>query len=191
MTLALHTAEPHPPNILSFITGVSNRPITYSVSISMFSEAQWFKLWCRLYAPFIGSGIRVIKVATDFRHVEVKMKLRWFNKNYVGTHYGGSMYSMTDPFYMAMLIKILGKDYVVWDKSARIEFLKPGKTELCAEFHISDKVLEEILAKTRDGSPHFAEFHVNVTDAPGDVVAKVDKTVYIRKKKQTAVPSKL
>ena len=70
----------------------------------------------------MGAGIRVTKVAPDFREMEVKMKLKWYNKNYVGSHYGGSMFSMTDPFYMLMLIQILGKDYLVWDKSARIEF---------------------------------------------------------------------
>ena len=110
------------------------------------------------------------------------MKLKWYNKNYVGTHYGGSIYSMTDPFYMLMLIQILGKDYLVWDRAARIEFLKPGKTELCVKFHVSDEVLEEIVKKTRDGSRYFAEFGVDVTDTSGEVIAKVDKTVYIRRK---------
>ena len=127
------------------------------------------------------------KVAPDFRNIEVKMKLKWYNKNYVGTHYGGSIYSMTDPFYMLMLIHILGKDYLVWDKTARIEFLKPGRIELCAKFHVSDEVLEEIISNTKDGSPYFADFGVDVTDTSGEIIAKVDKTVYVRKKEQ---PSK-
>ena len=99
----------------------------------MLSRSQALQLWSRFYMPFVGAGIRVTKVTPDFREVEVKMKLKWYNKNYVGSHYGGSMFSMTDPFYMLMLIQILGKDYMVWDKSACIEFLKPGKTELCAK----------------------------------------------------------
>ena len=123
------------------------------------------------------------KVSPDFRELEVRMKLKWYNKNYVGTHYGGSIYSMTDPFYMVMLIQILGRDYVVWDKSAHIEFLKPGKTELCAKFCVSDIMLEDIKSKAKDGSQYFAKFGVNVTDVSGEIVAKVDKTIYIRKKK--------
>ena len=92
-----------------------------------------------MYAPFVGAGIRVTKVSPDFREMEVKMTLKWYNKNYVGTHYGGSIYSMADPFYMVMLIEILGKEYQVWDRKGTIEFLKPGKTELCAKFHVSTK----------------------------------------------------
>lgn len=149
----------------------------------MLSTARLFMLKSRIYAPFIGAGIRVTKVTPDFREMEVKMRLKWYNKNYVGTHYGGSMYSMTDPFYMVMLIQILGRDYVVWDKAARIEFLKPGKTELCAKFCVSDKMLEDIVSKTKDGSQYLAEFGVDVTDVAGEIVAKVDKTIYIRKKK--------
>ena len=125
------------------------------------------------------------KVTPDFREMEVKMTLSWYNKNYVGTHYGGSIYSMTDPFYMVMLIQILGRDYVVWDKTARIEFLKPGKTELCAKFCISDQVLEDILSKTKDGNRYVAQFGIDVIDTSEEIVAKVDKTIYIRKKQKS------
>ena len=151
----------------------------------MLSRFHALQLWSRFYAPFVGAGIRVTKVTSDFQQMEVKMKLKWYNKNYVGTHYGGSIYSMTDPFYMMMLLQILGKDYFVWDKAAHIEFLKPGKTELCAKFHVSDEALEEIVAKTRDGSRYFAKFGVDVTDTSGEVIAKVNKTIYIRRKKRT------
>ena len=135
-----------------------------------------------MYAPFVGAGIRLTKVSPDFREMEVTMKLKWYNKNYVGTHYGGSIYSMADPFYMVMLIEILGKEYQVWDRKATVEFLKPGKTELCAKFHVSDEVFQDILSKTKDGSPYFANFGVDVTDTAGEVIAKVDKTIYIKKK---------
>ena len=112
----------------------------------MIGTASLFLIRSRFYAPFVGAGICVTKVTPDFREIEVKMKLKWYNKNYVGTHYGGSIYSMTDPFYMVMLIQILGKNYVVWDRAAQIEFLKPGKTELCAKFSITDEILEDIIS---------------------------------------------
>ena len=79
-----------------------------------------------IYPPYWGTGIVVSKVAPDFTEIVVQMKKRFYNRNYVDTHFGGSLYSMVDPFYMLMLINILGKDYVVWDKSAFIDFVKPG-----------------------------------------------------------------
>ena len=119
----------------------------------------------------------------DFRELETRMKLRWFNRNWVGTHYGGSMFSMTDPFYMFMLINILGGDYMVWDKSACIEFIKPGTTEMIANFQIPEERIKEIIEKTKTGDPYFAKFHVNVVDTNQEVVASVSKIVYVKKKK--------
>jgi len=96
-----------------------------------------------LWAPFRGAGIKIVKVSDDYRLMEVEMKLKWSNKNYVGTHFGGSMYAMTDPFYMMMLINILGPQYVVWDKAAKIEFKKLGKGTIRVRFELGE---EEILA---------------------------------------------
>lgn len=78
--------------------------------------------WINLWPPFLGSGIRVTRLDRDWKAVDVEMRLLVFNRNYVGTHYGGSLYSMTDPFYMLMLIENLGREYIVWDKSACIRF---------------------------------------------------------------------
>jgi hypothetical protein len=83
-----------------------------------------------VWPPFLGAGIRVNRFQPDWKGIEVEMKLRRWNSNYVGTHYGGSLYSMADPFYMLMLIENLGSDYIVWDKSATIRFKKPGKGRL-------------------------------------------------------------
>ena len=85
---------------------------------------RWFM---NLWFPFLGAGIRVTRLQSDWKAIDVEMKLRSWNSNYVGTHYGGSLYSMTDPFYMLMLIENLGRDYIVWDKAATIRFRKPGK----------------------------------------------------------------
>ncbi len=83
-----------------------------------------------IWPPYFGAGIRIEHVNEDFRYVRVALKRSWYNSNYVGTQFGGSMYSMTDPFFMLILINNLGKDYIVWDKAARIEFIKPGKKSL-------------------------------------------------------------
>ena len=111
-----------------------------------------FKFLFYIYPPYLGSGIFVRKIAPDFKELVVQMKMRWFNRNYVGTHFGGSLYAMTDPIFMLMLIKILGKDYIVWDKSAVINFIKPGKGTVTARFLIEEEDVKTILQHTSDGS---------------------------------------
>src|SRR5271169_6594091 len=98
-----------------------------------------FKFLSNIYIPYLGTGIVVKSVSPDYREIFVQMKLRWYNRNYVGTHFGGSLYAMTDPFFMLMLISILGEEFVVWDKSAHIDFIKPGKGTVTARFLITEE----------------------------------------------------
>src|SRR5207245_3076689 len=95
-----------------------------------------FKLLFNLWPPLLGAGIRIARVQPDWKEVDVEMKLRRWNANYVGTHYGGSLYSMTDPFYMVMFIEILGRDYIVWDKSAMIRFCRQGRCTVHDDFRL-------------------------------------------------------
>ena len=136
----------------------------------------------RFYPPYLGAGVRVTHVSDDFRTVKVEMPLRFYNKNYVGTHFGGSLYAMCDPFYMLMLINILGPGYVVWDKAAAIRFKRPGKGLVKATFSISEEKIAEIRAAADSQPKVEPEFHVTVTDENGDVVAEIDKLLYVRKK---------
>lgn len=101
----------------------------------------------RLYPPFLGAGIRIARMSEDLREIDVEMKLHWWNANYVGTHYGGSLYSMADPFYMLMLIENLGRDYIVWDKAASIRFRKPGKGTMRAEFRLTQEQIDALRAQ--------------------------------------------
>jgi acyl-coenzyme A thioesterase PaaI-like protein len=145
-------------------------------------DHRFFKFLLNVYPPYWGTGIAISKVTPDFREVIVRMNLRFYNRNYVKTHFGGSLYAMTDPFYMLMLIQILGKDYVVWDKAAKIEFIKPGKGTVTAVFKINSEILAEIHKNTKGGEKFLLELPVNVTDEQNETVATVLKTVYIRKK---------
>jgi uncharacterized protein YxjI len=111
-----------------------------------------------------------------------KMKLRWWNANYVGTHFGGSRFAMTDAFYMLMLMANLGRNYIVWDKAASIRYRKPGKGTVRAEFRLSDAQLEDIREKLKTLPKYEPTFLVEVKDAQGEVVAVVEKLLYIRKK---------
>jgi len=99
--------------------------------------------WINFWPPFLGAGIRIRYISPDTKAVDVEMKLRFWNRNYVGTHFGGSLYSMTDPFFMLMLLDNLGPEYLVWDKAATIRFKKPGRGKVRAEFRLSDEQLDE------------------------------------------------
>lgn len=134
-----------------------------------------------LYPPYLGAGVRV-RIAPDFRTFDVRMKLRWWNRNYVGTHFGGSLYTMCDPFFMLILMEHLGRDYVVWDKAASIRFRRPGRGTVRAIFHIPEERIAEIRAAAdRDGKLE-PVFQVEVVDERGDVVAEVEKLLYVRRK---------
>jgi hypothetical protein len=135
-----------------------------------------------LWPPFLGSGIRVKRLQSDWKEIDVEMNLHFWNANFVGTHYGGSLYSMTDPFYMLMLIQNLGRDYIVWDKSANIRFRKPGKGKVVARFRLSDEQLEGIRRDLQRQPKIEPTFLVEVTDESGAVIAEVQKVLHVRKK---------
>lgn len=145
-------------------------------------NSRLFKLMLNSYPPYWATGIIVNKVSHDFREVVVQMKKRFYNRNYVNCHFGGSLYAMVDPFYMLMLIQILGKDYIVWDKSANIDFVKPGQGVVTARFIVEDELLEDIIEKTAEGNKYLPVIPVDVIDETGDVVCRVLKTIYVRKK---------
>ena len=140
------------------------------------------RLWLNLWPPFLGSGIRVTRLDPDWRAIDVEMKLRFFNRNYVGTHYGGSLYSMTDPFYMLMLIENLGRDYVVWDKSASIRF-RLGPRPCNGNVSPQRRTTGGHSATMQAAEKIEPTFTVEVKDESGEVVAVVDKVVQVRKKR--------
>jgi acyl-coenzyme A thioesterase PaaI-like protein len=139
-----------------------------------------------LWPPFLGAGIRVKHIASDMKAIDVEMKLRWWNANYVGTHFGGSLFAMTDPFYMLMLMANLGRDYVVWDKAASIRYRKPGKGTVRAEFRVSDAQLNDIREKLKTLPKYEPTFTVEVKDEQGIVIAEVEKLLHVRLKETAA-----
>lgn len=144
------------------------------------------KLYARVWGPFLGAGIRITRATPDLKFIETRLRLHWYNRNLVGTHYGGSLYSMTDPFYMMMLVANIGEDHTVWDKAAVIEFIKPVKGEVRAESKLTDETIKRIVEDAKDGKSHFVDFEVNIVDGKDEVVAKVRKTLYIRKKQRSS-----
>ena len=73
-------------------------------------KVRFLRWLLNFYPPYLGAGVKVRYISSDFREVRVSMGLKWYNRNYVRTQFGGSLYSMTDPFYMLMLMENLGRD---------------------------------------------------------------------------------
>jgi acyl-coenzyme A thioesterase PaaI-like protein len=138
--------------------------------------------WINFYPPFLGAGIRVTRVAPDFRAIRVEMKLTRLNLNAVGTHFGGSLYAMCDPWFMLMLMRALGDEYIVWDKAARIQFVKPGRGTVAAEFQITQATIDDLRARADAGEKIEPTFTADVLGADGEIVARVEKLLYVRKK---------
>ena len=135
------------------------------------------------WPPFLGAGIRVRSLSDDFREVKVEMRLGLLNRNYVGTHFGGSLYAMTDPFFMIMLLHNLGGDYLVWDKSGSIEYVAPGRGRVRAHFQLTEQRIAELRTQAEGGEKLLPEFQVEVRHANDDsLVALVRKTLYVRLK---------
>lgn len=135
-----------------------------------------------LFPAYRGTGGRVLYIASDWREVKIKLPLNWRTRNYVGTIFGGSIYGAIDPFYMLMLMHILGPGYTVWDKAANIRFRRPGKSVLFADFHLSDEEIVEI-KNLADGAASIDRvYNVELKDRDGVVHAHIEKTLYISKK---------
>jgi len=83
---------------------------------------------------------------------------------------------------MLMMMQILGKEYIVWDKAAYIDFIKPGKGTVTARFVIDKEQIEDIILKTAHGQKYLPKFTVDIVDQANNKIAHVIKTLYIRKK---------
>lgn len=151
---------------------------------AFFTRPAVFRLAMSWYPPYWGSGIRVAEVSPDFRRVVVQMRQHRLNRNAFGTHFGGSLYAMCDPFYVLQLVALLGGDYLIWDKSARIDFLRPGRGTVRAVFEWDEAQLAQIRAQTAGGAKYEPERVVEIRDAQDELVARVHKTLYVRRKKQ-------
>ena len=138
--------------------------------------------WINWYPPFLGMNVRVVYQSPDGRTMRVQAKLSWRNLNAVGTHFGGTLYAMCDPWFMLILIQALGDEYIVWDKAASIKFIKPGKGTVTAAFTISDERVAEIRARADAGEKIEPTFGVDIVDQQNQVIARVDKLLYVRRK---------
>jgi hypothetical protein len=153
-------------------------------------KSRALRRWINFWPPFFGMGIRVMRIAPDMKAVDVEMKLRFWNANYVGTQFGGPLFAMTDPFYMLMLMANLGNDYIVWDKAATIRYRKPGKGTVRADFRLADSQIDDIREKLKALPKYEPVFTVEVKDEAGVVIAEVEKVIYVRRKQSAESSAK-
>lgn len=138
--------------------------------------------WMNWWPPYLGMGVKVRRISADFREVDVEMVQRFWNTNYVGVHFGGSLFAMTDPFYMLMLIEILGNGYIVWDKAATIRFRRPARGTVRAEFRLSEEQIDELRRAADAQAKVDRVFTVQIKDRSGEVVAEAERMLHIKKK---------
>ena len=134
-----------------------------------------------LWPPYLFAGISITRIAPDFREIDVCLRDRVVNRNIMGTHFGGSLFAMTDPFYVIMLRNALGPGYQVWDKRASIDFKVPGRGTVRASFVLTEEVLNNVRAQLAASSKTLVDFVVSVVDSKGATIATIEKSVYLRR----------
>ncbi|HEY9400663.1 MAG TPA: DUF4442 domain-containing protein [Luteimonas sp.] len=145
-------------------------------------RASTFRRLVNLWPPFLFNSIRILSLSPDWTQARVVLRLRPWNRNYVGTQFGGNLFAMTDPFWMLLAMHRLGSGYMVWDKAAAIEFVAPGREDVYAHFHLDEAVVDEIRAEAASGGKVLRWFETEVSTASGEVIARVRKQLYVRLK---------
>jgi acyl-coenzyme A thioesterase PaaI-like protein len=152
---------------------------------SILKKAWLMRFAMNLWPPLLFSGIRIKYLSADFKTAKIELTLRPWNQNAVGTLFGGSLYAMTDPFYMLMILAQLGDQYLVWDKSADIDYIKPGKGKVYVDFCVNQALIDDIINNTAAGEKYLPTLTSYVKDQQGEIVAKVNRVIYIRRKKRS------
>lgn len=143
----------------------------------------WKVLLWNFWPPFFFTGIKIKTLSPDFRYACTRLKFRWWNANYVGTQFGGTIFAMSDAMFVVMLMNILGSDYVIWDKAATIHYLKPGRSDLTAEFAISEDDLSLIRSTVDQAGKCEWVKRVEIKDVSNTLIAEVDRVIHIRKRR--------
>jgi acyl-coenzyme A thioesterase PaaI-like protein len=127
------------------------------------------------------TGGRITFISEDYKCVKMKLPLNWTTRNIKGTIFGGSMYASIDPIYMIMFMKILGDEYIVWDKAANIDFLLQGRETLTSTFNIDDKTIRDIKEELEHTRSITKLFKVELINSKNEVCARIEKNLYFRK----------
>lgn len=143
------------------------------------------RMWrlLNMWPPLLFSGIRVVSWADDYTSVTIRLAKSRITSNNFGTQYGGSLYSMTDPFFAIMLMQQIGPGYTVWDQRGEIEYVAPGRTAVTTEMTMPADAVQSIVKAAASGEKVLRWFECDIVDADGVTVARVRKQLYIRRKR--------
>ena len=162
-----------------------NDPVTQRIDgiKKLLASPQAMRVGMNLWPPFLGAGIRIEEFAEDWSRVRVRLTKSRLTSNYFGTAYGGSLFSMTDPFFAILTLRRLGPGYVVWDQAGEIEFLAPGRTTVRTTIEIPDEFIVELKEAAASGEKVLRWLECDLTDTSGTVIARVRKQLYVRRKR--------
>ena len=144
--------------------------------------SRWFRFGINHFPAFRRSSGRVRFVSADWKEIHVRIKRNFRNTNYNGSIYGGSIYAAIDPIYAIQLIQIFGKEYVVWDKKAVIDFKRPIKKKAAARFIFTDELIDTIKQNLDKEGEYYFDLPVSFVDETGFIYAEIDKTLFIATK---------
>ena len=146
-------------------------------------KARLFKVGFNLSPMYRRSTARIVEVSDDLMRVQIRLPISWKNKNYVGSVFGGSMFSAVDPIPMVQLINVIGDGYVVWDKAAHVRFRAPARQDLYAEFVYTQAQVDGIAAMADAEGETEITVTTQLTDQDQTTVfCEVDKTIYVATK---------
>ncbi|PLX11420.1 MAG: hypothetical protein C0597_15110 [Marinilabiliales bacterium] len=142
-------------------------------------KSKILKIGFHFHPAYRRTGGRVCFLSADLKEVHIKLRLNWKTKNLMGTVFGGSIFGALDPVYLTQLINILGKEYVVWDKSATINFIKPIKNTVFARFIITDEQIDEIKTKIESKKKYTFNLTASFQDQKGLTYAEMARTIFV------------
>ena len=140
------------------------------------------RFW-NLWPPYLFTGIRVLEVAPDGLSAKVRLRLHWWNRNAFGTHFGGSLLAMVNPFWPLLVLHRLGRDYIVWDTKNEIEFVRALREDVFAEFRLDPAIVEAMRAEAAGGARVLRWFPFEIASAAGEIAARGRIEVYVRRKR--------
>ena len=156
--------------------------IIYTLNMTESLKSRLTRILFNYFPMFWSTGAKMTYLAADFKEIHIKLPLSWRTRNYVGTIFGGSMFSATDVLYFLLVVKNIGKDYIVWDKASSIRFKKPGKGTLYTKAVISDEEIEIIKTELLNIDKIDRVYYLDLIDEAGDICASVEKTIHIQNK---------
>ncbi len=150
----------------------------------MFLKPSILKWVLRFYPPFFFQRIWVVDISDDFHSIQVKIHKSFLNLNANKTIFGGTIFSAIDPIHSVLLDCIFKKKginkTVAWLKSANIQYLKPGTTDLQFKVSLQAYQVNEALNDIEHHGKVVKTFMTEIFDVTGLKCAECHNEIYIR-----------